>query len=85
MTSRTITGKPMDAQQARRNLNPHAEAIVAMMIWSRRYAYEQTGGSMDFWDSLSAGEQRQCVEAVDRIKAAARAGRLALQEPRHDI
>lgn len=55
-----------------RNLNPTAEAIVAMCIWSHEYAHEQRGGSMDFWDKLGAGRQRQCRETVDRILAAKR-------------
>jgi len=54
-----------------RNLNPTAEAIVAMNIWSEEYS-KQGGGSMDFWDSLSLGRKRQCKETVDRIIKAKR-------------
>lgn len=53
----------------RRNLNPTAPAIVAMNLWSHRYA-AQNGGSMDFWDTLREPEQRQCRETAERIRAA---------------
>lgn len=56
-----------------RNLNPHAEARIAMIIWSDEYAYKQRGGSMDFWDSRTEGQKRQCVEIVDQIIASRRA------------
>lgn len=62
-----------DKQRAARNLNPHAEAIAAMHIWSHEYAHEQRGGSMDFWDSIGASRQRICREMVDAILAAKRA------------
>lgn len=69
-----------------RNLNPHAEARVAMMIWSHEYAYEQKGGSMDFWDSRTPGQKKQCVLAVDQILSARRAnGSLPAPEPLHGM
>ena len=52
-----------------RNLNPHAEAIMARVLWSVRYA-AGGGGQMDFYDSLTAGEKRNCRELVDRILTA---------------
>lgn len=55
------------------NLNPHAEARVAMVIWSHEYAYEQKGGSMDFWKSRTPGQKLQCVKFVDKILASRRA------------
>ncbi len=55
-----------------RNLNPHAEARIAMMIWSHEYAYEQRGGSMDFWDSRTPGQKKQCVEILDKLLASPR-------------
>lgn len=59
-----------EARQARRNLNPHAEAIAAMHFWSYSYAHEQRGGSMDFWDSLPEWKKNICRDAVKKIKAA---------------
>ncbi len=56
----------------RQNVNPHAEAIVAMCIWSTEYA-DQRGGCMDFWEELSESRKRQSKETVDRIIAAKRA------------
>lgn len=74
-----------EAQQARRNLNPHAEARFAMIKWSHEYAHEQRGGSMDFWDSLDASRKRLCVEAVnDILKSLESAGRAKLEGDRHD-
>ena len=43
------------AKNDERNLNPHKPAVMAMCLLSRHYA-AQSGGSMDFWDSLSPGE-----------------------------
>lgn len=57
----------------RRNLDPHAEACLAMIIWSDDYAFKQCGGCMDFWDSLSPYRKKQCVDLVDRILASRRA------------
>lgn len=56
-----------------RNLNPHAEARVAMAIWSHEYAYDQKGGSMDFWDSRTAGQKATCVSFVNEIRGLPRA------------
>lgn len=62
-----------EQDRATRNLNPHAEARVAMAIWSFEYAFKQSGGSMDFWDSLSPGQKMRCVDIVDKILASPRA------------
>lgn len=59
-----------DRARTQRNLNPHAEARLAMWLWSYEYANEQHGGSMDFWDSLSEHRKHLCVRAVDEILAA---------------
>lgn len=56
-----------------RNLNLHAEARVAMVVWSHEYAYEQKGGSMDFWDSRTDGQKATCVGLVDEIRRLPRA------------
>jgi len=50
-----------------RNLRPHAEARLAMAIWSHEYAYEQNGGVMDFWDSRSQRQKQICVDVVSAI------------------
>jgi hypothetical protein len=50
-----------------RNLNPTPEARVAMIIWGAEYA-AQRGGSMDFWDSLSADRKRRCELVVKTLK-----------------
>lgn len=52
-----------------RNLHPHGEARIAMIIWGDRYA-AQTGGSMDFYDSLSNGEKATCRSALDAVLSA---------------
>ena len=52
-----------------RNLNPHKQAVMAMCLFSRHYA-AQNGGSMDFWDSLSTGEQKTCRDLVARLEQA---------------
>jgi hypothetical protein len=63
---------------AKRNLEPHAEAIAAMTIWSREYAHEQRGGSMDFWDSLSDSRKRICFELVEKIRGT-KSGRMPVK------
>lgn len=60
-----------DAERATRNLNPHAEARLAMSMWSHEYAYEQRGGCMDFWDNLDESRKRICREVVTGILEAA--------------
>lgn len=68
-----------DRERARRNLIPHAEARLAMAMWSHEYAHEQNGGSMDFWDNLSGQRKRLCVSIVDEVlKAQAENGRAKL-------
>lgn len=52
-----------------RNINPTPEALIAMFIWGKEYA-DFGGGSMDFFDSLSIGRQRQCTMEYERLKAA---------------
>lgn len=54
--------------QARRNLNPHAEAIAAMHMWSDDYAFKQRGGSMDFWDNLPDWKKQLARDLVKRIR-----------------
>lgn len=56
-----------EIERARRNQHPHAEARLAMAMWSHEYAYEQNGGSMDFWDSIGSSRRSICVSVVDDI------------------
>lgn len=57
----------------RENINPTPEAVVAMTLWSKEYAFGQRGGSMDFWHSLSDYQKRICKELVERVRAADKA------------
>lgn len=50
----------------RRNLNPHAEARLAMALWDKEYA-AQRGGSMDFWDGLSESRKALCVRLLNDL------------------
>lgn len=50
----------------RQNLNPHAEARLAMALWGDEYA-AQNGGSMDFWDELSTSRKALCVRLMSDI------------------
>lgn len=54
----------------RRNINPHAEAIVAMYLWGDEYAHRFRGGSMEFWDNLGPARQKICRDLVDKILGA---------------
>ena len=69
-------------ERDRRNLQPHAEARLAMEMWSHEYAHEQRGGSMDFWDSIGEQRQRFCMNVLDEVlEAQAREGRAVQQRP----
>ncbi len=64
-----------------RNLNPHAEARVAMALWSDRYS-KQKLGCMDFYDGLTAAQKSTCAQIVDGIIYADRAdGRTRAPHP----
>ena len=63
-----------------RNLRPHAEARLAMALWSEEYA-SQNGGSMDFWDKIGASRQRLCISILDDVlKAQLDAGRASQEK-----
>jgi len=49
-----------------RNLNPHSEARLAMLVWGEQYS-KQNGGCMDFWDNLSESDKNLCREWVKWI------------------
>ena len=66
------------AARDRRNINPTAEALVAMNIWGDDYAFKQRGGSMDFWDSLPEFKKDRCRDLVNRIREADKAHGVAL-------
>lgn len=51
----------------KRNFHPHAEARLAMAMWSNEYAHEQRGGVMDFWDYIGARRQRIVRDVLDDI------------------
>lgn len=64
----------------RRNVNPTAEAYIAMNLWSHEYAHEQRGGSMDFWDSLDTNRKRRCIELAQRCREADKAHGIVLAD-----
>lgn len=57
----------------RENINPTPEAVAAMSLWPKEYAFGQRGGSMDFWHSLSDSQKRTCKDLVERIRDADKA------------
>lgn len=52
-----------------RNLNPTAEAVVAMHVFGQRYAADGRG-SMDFFDSLDARHQAWCRQIANEVRTA---------------
>ena len=60
-----------ERERAQRNLHPHAEARLAMAMWSHEYAFEQRGGCMDFWNNLDDARKRLCVDVVSEVLASA--------------
>ena len=60
-----------EIERHQRNFHPHAEARLAMSMWSHEYAHEQSGGVMDFWDNLDAHRKRICKDVVDEVMKAA--------------
>lgn len=67
----------MTKRDQQRNLNPHAEARLAMAMWDEEYA-AQKGGSMDFWDGLAPWRKSLCVRILDDVLKALEAnGRAA--------
>lgn len=65
------TEKMQRQQNARRNLNPHREARLAMLVWHGEYA-AQRGGSMDFYDRLTAFQKRQLRQWCNELEATPR-------------
>ena len=54
-------------ESVQRNINPHAEALFAMFFYGHSYSL-QHGGCMDFWDRLTVGERKLCMELTKKIK-----------------
>lgn len=52
-----------------RNLKPHKFAVAAMWLFGESYS-KQSGGSMDFWDSLSESRKSVCKSMVSAIEKA---------------
>ena len=52
--------------RADRNINGHAEARVARLLYNVEYA-AQHGGLMDFWDTLTDGQKNTCRKCLDEI------------------
>lgn len=56
-------------EQARRDLNPHKAARMAMWLWGANYAASGLG-SIGYWDQLSERDKFTCRQAVaDILKA----------------
>src|SRR5215475_6364895 len=55
--------------KATRNIYPHKEARIAILLWNNEYA-AQNGGAMDFWDSLTDSQKQTCREALEQIENA---------------
>lgn len=51
---------------ARRNLHPHREARLAMLVWGAEYA-KQGGGSMDFYDRLPDSRKKLLSQWCDQL------------------
>ena len=49
-----------------RNLNPTKEGRIAQILWNKRYV-DQRGGVMDFFDSLSIAEKKQCRRIAEEL------------------
>jgi hypothetical protein len=50
-----------------RNINPHREARLAMLVWHNEYA-AQRGGSMDFYDSLTDSQKSLLKKWCDELE-----------------
>ena len=61
--------KDYDKVMAKRDLNPHKPARMAMWLWGADYAASGKG-SMGYWDTLSDSAKEMCRRAVAEIEAA---------------
>ncbi len=60
------------SERVHRNLNPFAEARLAMILWGDEYS-NQRGGVMDFWDGLTAQRKKYVADLLNQILEAPRA------------
>lgn len=62
--------KPTKLLLDMRDLHPHKEALVAMLLWNREYAASGRG-SMNFYEHYLSNSERQiCREEAAKITAA---------------
>lgn len=55
-----------DIARERRNINPHAEAVLATNLWGAEYAGQRLG-CMDWWDQLDDQRKRRVREILNRL------------------
>jgi len=60
------TPNKIDYLREQRNINPHAEAIMAISIWGYQYS-RQNLGCMDWWDALPESKKKIVRSTLDRI------------------
>ena len=62
-------GTEYSKEQAQRDTNPTAPALVAMILHNEEYA-KKGYGSMGFFDRLTSLQQKQCIDLAKQIKEA---------------
>ena len=77
------TEKMDEQERTQRNLNPHREARLAMIVWGLDYS-NQRGGSMDFYDALSDSKKRYLREWCDELERTPRAALAASPDTTED-
>ena len=50
----------------KRNLKPHAEALLHSWVWGFEYSH-QGGGVIDFWERANTIRQNQVREMMERL------------------
>lgn len=60
------TYQEADIARERRNINPHAEAVLATNLWGAEYSRQRLG-CMDWWDSLDDQRKRRVREILNRL------------------
>lgn len=61
-----ITHREAEIARERRNINPHAEAIMATCLWGDEYSRQRLG-CMDWWDTLDDRRKRRVREILNRL------------------
>jgi len=64
-------GDMTDTERTRSNFNPHREARLAMLVYHREYA-AQSGGVMDFYESLPSATRLMLNRWCDELDATRR-------------